>query len=624
MFRVKSLILLVVIGVSLVLCSALSASAEDAKRLYPACGATEHSTSAGSQVTSTLYSFSGRTDSLTLTCLAYEVVSVKTNQADKDYCLVEHQTEYMYTLSIQAVYTTDNGATVARNFSIRDMKGGSLTELAVAMPMRSRFSIVFTNLATDPRCNLQVRALLSYEMEDKGSTGNSIPTVVAVSPNTVYSKNTDRSVLVLDHGVGQVPNSNDIVSLVDLSKGTCERPDGDVLYMDYYTTIPATVHVYGNRTQFSVRATTFHEPNTYRVCYRAQSSTLATQIGVITVYAGNPAYYNIVDGLNEKGEVLVGTEATIRFYGYDLDTRKNGDEAKFVDFTSECDTGNPAGGVPLADDLEPEDNYGPNTTYSLWKWTMTEGGSYKVCYKRKAVNVWTEVPFIEDVVIADRPGESTTQAPVPVPTHPSTHAECPKATETAESPWPKLKSAKIVLKTKNLPGNFLSTLSNLLCLKRSMFTLAYLKHNSQGKQVVFLVLNCEEDQNATVRECSSIERLNYFVSLSKEQLENHGIESVQGSTYMLALEEDRETGSNVFGLILLCVSILAAAGMVVFAVGRYLERRHHFVQFGLDDDDIDDMYDFDAAPRSVMRNQYDVTHQAEPTRIANSVIEIED
>lgn len=619
----KSLKLLVVIGVSLVLCSTLSLATENGKRLYPACGVTEHTTSASSQVASTLYSFSGRTHSLTMTCLAYEVVSVQNDRTEEDYCLVQHQTEYMYALTVQAVYTADNGSTVVRNFSIRDMRGGSLTELTTTMPTRSRFSILFTNLATDPRCNLRVRALLSYEMEDKSGAGSSIPTVVAVSPHTVYSKSPDRSFLVLDHGVGQVPNSTDIVSLVDFSQGTCDRPDGDVIYMDYYTTIPTTVHVDGNRAQFSVRATTFHDPNTYRVCYRAQHSQVTAQIGVITVYAGNPAYYDVVGGVNEKGEVLVGTETTIKFYGYDLDTRKNGDEAKFVEFTNECDTGSPAGGVPLANDLEPEDNYGLNTTYSLWKWTMTEGGSYKVCYKRKAVNVWTEVPFIEDVAIADKPGESTTQAPVPTPTHPSTHAECPMATETAEHPWFKFKSAKIVLKTKKLPGDFLSTLSSLLCLKRSMFTLAHLRHSKEGKQVVFLVLNCEEDENPAVRECSSIERLNYFVSLSKTQLEYHGIELVQGSTHMLAFDDDENSG-NMFGLILLCASILAAAGMVVFAVGRYMERRHHFVQFGLDDDDIDDMYDFNAVPSSAMRNQYDATPQAEPVRIANSVIEIED
>ncbi|CAC9447760.1 hypothetical protein CGC20_1495 [Leishmania donovani] len=624
MFRMKSLKLLVVIGLSLALCSTFSLAAENGKRLYPACGVIEHTTSASSQVTSTLHSFSGRTHSLTMTCLAYEVVSVKNDHTDKDYCLVEHQTEYMYALTIHAVYTTGNGATVERNFSIRDMRGGSLTELKVAMPTRSQFSVMFTNLATDTRCNLQVRALLSYEMADKARVGNNTPTVVAVSPRTVYSKSADRSVLVLDHGVGQVPQSTDIVSLVDFSQGTCAQPDGDVLYMDYFTAIPDTVHVYGNRAQFSVRAITFREPNTYRVCYRAQNSHVATQIGVITVYAGNPAYYDVVGGANEKGEVLVGTETTIKFYGYGLDTRKNGDEAKFVEFTKECDTGRPAGGVPLADDLEPEDNYGPNTTYSLWKSTITEGGSYKVCYKRKAANAWTEVPFIEDVAIADRPGESTTKAPAPTPTHPSTHEECPMATETVERPWSKFKSAKIVLTTKKLPSDFLSTLSSLLCLRRSMFTLAYLKHNSEGKQVVFLVLNCEENENAAVRECSSIERLNYFVSLSKKQLEDHGIESVQGSTHMLAFDEDEGSSGNVFGLILLCVSILAAGGMVVFAVGRYMERRHHFVQFGLDDDDIDDMYDFNAAPRSAMRNEYDVAPQAEPTCIVNSVIEIED
>ncbi|KAI5688770.1 hypothetical protein MNV84_00796 [Leishmania braziliensis] len=622
MFRMKSLTLLMAIGAALVLCPALSLAAENVKRLYSACGVTEHSISASAQSASTLYNFSARTQSLTLNCLAYEVVSVKSDQTDKDYCLIAHQTDYVYSLALQAVYTTDNGTAVTRNFSIRDMTGGSLTELTARMPARSQFSIVFTNLATDTRCNLQVRAFLSYEVADTGSLGYNIPTVVAVEPRTVYSNHAGRSVLVLSHGDGRMPESTEIVSLVDLSRGTCEQQDGDVLYMDYYTTLPATVHLDGNRTHFSARGTTFHEPNTYRVCYRANNSDVATQIAVITVYAGNPAYYDIVDGLTEKGEVLVGVKTTIKFYGYDLDTRKNGDEAKFVNFAEECDEGSPAGGVVLEDDLKPEDNHGPNTTYSLWRWTMTEGGSYKVCYKRKAANVWTEVPFIEDVTIADKPEGPIPEEHIPKPTDPSMHTECPMATQTAEHPWPKFKSVEIVLMAERLPNNFLSTLSNLLCLKRSMFTLAHLKHNSEGKQVVFLVLNCEENENATARECSSIERLNYFVSMSRKQLENHGIASVHGSTHMLAFDDNKS--SKMLGLIVLGLSILAAASMVVFAVGRYLERRHHFVQFGLDDDEIDDMYDFNAAPTSAMRNQYNMVAQTEPTRIHNALIEIED
>ncbi|KAG5485181.1 hypothetical protein CUR178_06538 [Leishmania enriettii] len=626
MLRMTSLARLVAIGVALVLCSALSLAAQNGKRLYPACSITEHSTSAGSQATSTVYNFSARTYSLTLNCLAYDVVSVNSTQMGKDYCRVEHQADYAYSLSLQAAYTTENGTFVTRMFSISDMTGGSLTELTARMPARSEFSLVFTNLATDPRCNLQVRALLSYETSDKGSSECSAPTVVAVEPRTVYSKSADRSFLVLDYGAEKVPSSTDIVSLVDFSLSTCERPDGDVLYMDYSTVIPPIGHLNGNRTHFSARATTFYEPNTFRVCYRANNSSVATQIAVITVYAGNPAYYDVVSGLSERGEVLTGVEATIKFYGNDLDTREDGDEVKFVDFSTECGTGIPSGSVILANNLKPANSYGLNTTYSLWTWTITEGGSYKVCYKRKATNVWTEVPFIEDVSITDRPWESTTQESIPLPRNPSTHAVCPKATETAERPWSKFRSAEIVLNAKKLPDDFLETLSNLLCLRRSMFTLAHQRHNSEGMQAVFLTLSCEQNNNATTRECSSIERLNYFVSLPPSQLEEHGIVSVQGSTHILAVGDDkrRKRGTSVFGLLVVSLSILAVGGIIVVLVSRYHERRHHFVQFGLDDDEIDDMYDFNAAATSAMRNQYDVVPQAEPIRINNAIIEIED
>ncbi|KAG5486149.1 hypothetical protein LSCM1_07264 [Leishmania martiniquensis] len=625
MLRVKLLTLLGAIGAAIVLCSALCLAAENAKRLYPACSITEYSTSAGSQVSSTLYNFSARAHALALNCLAYEVVSLNAEKG-KDYCRIKHQADYTYALGLQAVYTNDSGTIVRRMFSISDMTGGSLTELTARMPARSKFSIVFTNLAADPRCNLRVRALFSYETANEGSAEDSLPTVVAVNPRTVYSTSARRSVLVLNYGVGQVASSSDIVSLVDFSLGTCERPHGDVLYMDYSTVIPDTGHFDGNWSQLSARATTFYEPNTFRVCYRSSNSSVATQIAVITVYAGNPAYYDIVSGLSERGEVLTGVETTIKFYGHDLDTREKGDEAKFVDFATECDTGNPAGGVLLANHLKPADSYGLNTTYSLWTWVMTEGGSYKVCYKRKATNVWTEVPFIEDVAITDSHRESTTRPPIPVPTNPSTHAECPKATETAERPWSKFTSVEIVLKAKKLPGGFLNTLSNLLCLRRSMLTLVHLKHNSEGKQVVLLALNCEEEKNATARECSSTERLNYFVSLSKDQLQYHGIASVLPRTDMLAFDDDesKRKGRSALGVLLLSLCILGIGGLIVFLVSRYHERRHHFIQFGLDDDEIDDMYDFNAAPTSAMRNQYDAAAQVGPIRVSNAVIELED
>ncbi|KAG5510870.1 hypothetical protein JKF63_06371 [Porcisia hertigi] len=623
----KSLTRLVAIGVALMLCSVLSVVAKDAKRLYPACSNDERTASAGAQVTSTVVDFSTRSKSLTLSCLAYEVLSVKGGQKDnKDYCLVEHQTEYSYSLELEAVYTMDNGASMTSRFPIRDMTGGSLTELTVQLPVLSKFSLVFRNLATDPKCHLRLRALLSYETSDTGNAEYNLPTVVAVEPRTVYANSANRSYIVLDYGADHVPSRSDIVTLVDFSNGRCDQPDGDVRYMDYLTTIPSTVHLNGNLSQYSTRATTFDKPNTYRVCHRTSQSLVATQIAVITVYAGNPMYYDIISGLNNKGEVLVGVETTIKFYGYDLDTRKNGDEAKFVKFTDECDVGSPAGGVPLTNDLEPEDNYGPNTTYSLWRWTINDGGSFKVCYKRKAVNVWTEVPFIEDVAMADPREDSSSSAPIPVPTDPSTQEECAMATQKVGEPWPKFKSVEIVLMEQKMPDNFLDSLSSLLCLRRYLMTVAHLRHNEEGKQVVFLVLNCEENENVTKRECSSIERLNYFVSIPNEKLQSYGILSVRGSTHMFAFGDDETTGrkSNTFGYLVLSVSILGATGMVIFAVSRYQERRHHFVQFGLDDDEIDDMYDFNAASRAAMSNQHSALSQSESTRISNAVIEVED
>lgn len=616
---------------ALLLCCAPIASAAASKQLYPSCGGDELQASAQAQATSTLFTFADRAKSVTITCLAYEVVSVKGSQRDtsKDYCAVAHQTDYAYSLAVQATYTTPSGNSMTRLFPIRDMTGGSLGELTVQMPELSRFSIVFTNQATNAGCNMKVRALMSFSTSSSADANGTAPAVVAVEPRTVFAKSFDRSYLVLYHAGEQRANRDDTVTLVDYTEGTCKRQEGEVLTMDFTTTLPDSVHTTGReRNRYGVRATTFHEPNTYRVCFRAAGSTDFTQIAVITVFAGNPAYYDVISGTTEKGQVVVGVETTIKFYGVDLDTRKSGDQAKFVDFDAECDSGAPAGGVPLADDLEPEDHYGPNTTYSLWTWTMTEGGSFKVCYKRKASATWTEVPYIEDAGVMDGP-EETTLAPIPTPTNPNTKAECPVLQREPAKPWPKYKSAEVTLTVSKMPDTFLDTLMDLLCLPRDKFTLAHLQHDAKGKQLVYVLINCEDESDVSKRVCDSVERYNYFAGLNAATLKERGIAAVQGSVYMFAFGDDeRSSGTSKFAVVVIGICILGAGGMIAFAVARYQERRHHFVQFGLDDEDIDDMYDFSAAPTSAMRNEYDVNVPPPPPhqqqRIHNAVIEIEE
>lgn len=611
-------------------CAVLTA-AED-KKLYPACGGNELTATAKAQAESTLYTYYYSTERVALDCLAYEVTSLKGGQSDqtKDYCLIEHQTDYAYGLFLRATYSVDSyDNSFTRDFSIRDMMGGSLTGVMARMPGSSKFSIVFKNYGTHERCNLKIRALVSLVAVSENSSAL-VPTVVALEPRTVYTKDAPRTYLVLDHSISNTPKREDVVTLVDYTMGTCDKPGGDVITMDYTSTIPSSVHLPNNATDYSVHVTTLYHPNTYRVCYRSASTTTAVELAFLTAFSGNPAYYTIVSGQDREGRVTVGDEATIKFYGYDLDTRRGGDSAKFVWFTDECDSGPPAAGVPQASDLGPADNYGPNTTYALWTWTMKEAGAFKVCYWRKATGRWTEVPSMDDV----GPGaatDDTTPAPVPDPTDPTTKEKCPKLTYDPQKPWKKYKSVQVTLATKDIPDTFFSSLSKMLCLPVNMFTVTHSRKTDKGYKNVYLTLNCDFSGNEGI--CDMTERLNFFAQLPATVLEEYGFTAVVGSTSMFAFDDDKvvfieKRSSKVLVFCSLCV--VAGGGLAVFAVSRYQERRHHFTQFGLEEDDIDDMYDFDAAPSpdapgANTRDCYVPGAPPQPpARVQDAVIEIEE
>lgn len=611
----------------LVLLLSTVAVAEE-KKLYPACGGREYTASARAQEEVTLASFPYSYDGVSLDCLAYEVTSLKGGQMDQstDYCLIQHQTEYAYSLVLRAAYISDSGSRITRDFSIRDMTGGSLTEVTTRMPRASRYSIVFKNLAASERCSLKIRSLVSLMVAPEANTTEVVPTVVALEPRTVYTKNSPRTYLVLDYGDGNPPSPYDAVTLVDYTTSTCANPQGDILSMDYAAKIPSTVHMPGDPANYGARATTFSIPNTYRVCFRSRDASSAIEIAVITAFSGNPAYYELISGQDEEGRVMVGEEATIKFYGHDLDTRPKGDEAKFVWFTDECDSGEPAAGVPLTDNLGPADNYGPNTTYSLWTWTMTKEGAFKVCYKRKAAGQWTEVPSIED---AGPGADDDDSAPdnVPDPTDPVTKEKCAKLTYNPQNPWKKYKSAQVTLASKSVPDTLLATLSKVLCLPEKMITVTLSRSTADGHKNVFLYLGCDLTGNEGV--CDTTERLNYFVQMSATLLKEHGITAVVGSTAMFAFDDDSVitvVQRSSAALIFCSLCVLAGGGMAVFAVSRYRERRHHFTQFGLEEDDIDDMYDFTAAPGPATRDHYAVpgAPPPPPARIQNAVIEIEE
>ncbi|RNF26184.1 golgi/lysosome glycoprotein [Trypanosoma conorhini] len=391
--------------------------------LYPSCQGGELQGSADAGGETTIFALSQKTRALKLTCLAYEVSSLMggMKKGAKDPCGVAHQTEYLHRLVIRAA-TEDkaSGKVNLTDFDVKDLAGGSLGDVVIRLPGPSRLSLVFMNNAVNRRCSLRIRAIMSYTEKTEPTQQESLPVAVSVVPRTVYVKRSATTSVFLRYpqGTDMRAAQSDVVKLVDLSK-ECATGGAGGHIMRLPPSLPPMPHL-GDPATLGLRDYYFDTPETYRVCYYGNGTQTGAELAVIRVFDGNPAYYQVVSGQDEEGRVFVGAKTTVKFHGYDLDTRPGGDRAKFVSDSEECATAKAAGGVSEATNLGPGDSYGPGTTYTLWTWVLREAGAFKVCYKRRN-GVWTEVPSITDVgpdaAAAPTPG-ATDPKRVPRPTDP--------------------------------------------------------------------------------------------------------------------------------------------------------------------------------------------------------------
>lgn len=588
----------------LVTLTALLACVVQGKNLYPACDGEELKTSAGAGESVTVLRGTTEGTAFTLTCFAHEVTSVRGNQKDpsKDHCKIPHQTEYPYRLLVRAEYTDDSGTQRKRDFDLRDLSGGSVDGVTMRMNYPSRFSVIFVNVANAAGCTLSFHALLTYSVTTptpKESVDfGYVPSVVAVRPATIYSGQPATLVLQFPETIDPTSNTRDRVFLIPL-KERCESAM-TISSMDTGS-LPPSFSPLNPGSVYTAWSKHFSESGSYRLCHESRGKVSATvELAVLTSFSSNPAYFDILEGATSSGQVFTGVPVTVKFFGSDLDTRPNGDKAKLVEEDETCREGKAAGGVPVGTDLGPSDNFGANTTYSLWTMTILYGGAYKLCYQRAGMEAWAEVPYISTVDPGTAADTKETESAVPTPKNAETGDLCPMAPLPLEGrPWVKYQSVKLVMMATKTVQELTDTVVSLFCVPRSAFSITRLTHNKQREQVVYLAFMCD---NVTSREgalvCDNTERANYAVSLgdskTSELLKQYQIQSITGSTSMATSDDDPSLiprqGSSTVGTLLVCLTVLGVVWMVAYSVAKCREKRQYMVQFGMDDADIDDMY----------------------------------
>ncbi|ORC85146.1 golgi/lysosome glycoprotein [Trypanosoma theileri] len=599
--------------------------------LYPSCEGQEVQGSAGAGGEVTIHEIPKKLKNLTLTCLVYEVTSLTggLNRDGWDPCSVPHQTEYLHRLVLRAKEKNKlTGNYDVTDYDVKDMAGGSLGDISIRLPEAGHFSLVFMNKGENPRCSLQIRAIMNYMESAKESQDAYLPVVVSVVPRAVYIRRTSTTKFILRYpkGTNMHKAKNDIVTLKGLDK-ECADNTSEGIGMRL-PSVKSDFHSFEDPSTLGERDYFFDTPETYRICYRAKGDALSTELAVVRVFDGNPSYYQIVEGQDKDGRVLVGVKTTIKFHGFDLDTRPEGDRAKFVRDSEDCATASPAGGVPESTDLGPSDDYGPSTTYTLWSWVLRQGGAFKICYKRRH-GIWTEVPSVTDLGYSaagppttTAPGDSNSPAVIPQPTDPITKKACPMAQEnTRENPWVSYEAIRMTLNTTKLPDDFLKKVSQSFCIPRAALAVTHITHNMEKRQVVYISILCED--LGETRPCDTMERQNYILSLGKENssiLTDLSIASVKGINSLFAFGDDplftKGNGDRTVVVLLACLTVIMVTGMIVFGMVKYRENRQYFVQFGTDDDEVADMYE----------NDMPVGRGGTTGRsaIKNAVIEVED
>ena len=567
--------------------------------IYPKCGGNELQKHVRAGQEAEIATVLPLTSKLQVNCLTYEVTSMEAGT-----CTIPHQTDLPFRFFITADSTTPTATHF--EFDVKDVVGGSVYQFQVSVPVASaQFKLKFANQHPNLNCLMNVRAVFDHEIISQQPTEitNPVPSLVQVEPETVfaYHRNFTYLVFLITDGVATAPAPDE--SFLLPSNLQCESAAATFRSkLDQEVDVAKVAQVtagYPPTQKYTVWKGWMHDAGTFRVCYSRLSMTKSTSL--LTVFGGNPSYYRIVAGGGPNGEVYLNMPLVLRFFGTSLDTRANGDEAKFVVDTDSCDAGQAAAGVPLTRDLGPADDWGPRTTYTDWPVTIRIGGSFTVCYKRRN-NAWMEVASYFDLPQSMRQGGSGGTAapytPPPRPTNRITKRDCSMAPVGPRvPPGPQHPLLFLTLKTASVPTYFRQLLSDFLCVSPAFLIFYQFSTAQNGNAVIPMQVDCDP------LVCGSVERMWYLlseyqtpsISGSFDELQIQKIDEKEYSGINTLNTIQQQNGNQnassrktLAGLLIACVTIVAVVALTVYGVLQYKKNQHHFVQFGIEEDDEED------------------------------------
>eukprot|EP00796_Vickermania_ingenoplastis_P002585 gene2585-1604_t len=299
----------------------------------------------------------------------------------------------------------------------------------------------------------------------------------------------------------------------------------------------------------------------------------------------NPFFYDIfIRGLPANG-VIVGEEATIKFYGTDLSPD---DSAKIIDEDSTaCESGAAAGGVPVMTKAHVQ----ANGTEVYWAITVKKEGLYRMCYRRG--ETWTEVSFRGGRPF---PNETTTTLPPstlePEPTA-APDSKCPTLPEEERAAMKPLVGLKLDVVGPWDLQQFTTPVADILCIPwQNIATIRVSKSPSSSVMHWYFVISCPTPS------CDAVERYHYLVKYIAEKgpIQNKEI-TIRSAEGLLSLPFDVHTTvvERRSGVMILLTSFffLCGGGFFAFSAYKYRERQEHFGgadNLALVDGDIEDLF----------------------------------
>eukprot|EP00744_Colponema_vietnamica_P006767 GILI01009809.1.p1 GENE.GILI01009809.1~~GILI01009809.1.p1 ORF type:complete len:595 (+),score=159.98 GILI01009809.1:115-1899(+) len=570
---------------SCLLVAASLAPTANADDLYPRCSGTELAAKVAGGASKSLVKVRGKAQTLLVECLAFEVTSMSA----KGVCEIPHQTMLPFRVYIKAKGVRASNAPYNDEFDVKDVVGGSINRITVTAPVDAEYELMFANTNTNPDCLMNVRAIFTHST-DTSATDSKLPSIVNLDPRTAFEGSPTN--LVIKHSSNDHNDESIFLVPVEDECGS-SRSRTELKAVTDSESLETYTGQYGPMAEFySVWSTRNPRTDNYKICGSTSQNDNGNEIGLLTVFGGNPMYFEIAAGSGEQGKIYTSTPLTLRFHGYDLDTRPYKDMAKLVDETSTCDTGTPAGGVPMATDLGPTDSYGPNTIITEWTFSIINDGGYKVCYKRFGSS-WIDVPSLDDLP----PGAvkvPTTTTIAPIPTNPRSKNSCPRAQPRSQGPKYTNTYLKLTFKQKDIPSFFRALLGEVLCVPSSAIVFPIpVDTTSTGLGVLYLDIECDG------KACGSQDRKDYLLELATndpnnaeylnlqlalvEEVSTNGI--ITRNDHHLKGEDGGVAKKKGFFFVVGCFTLIVIAGIVVYGMLQFRKNQHHFIQFGIDDDD---------------------------------------